>query len=404
VIQQWKGIGRKKQEARWNVVPKSRRAIQIRGKGRKRVLKGLALAGALSILVLGLARAFLPRPSVELRRTPWEYWPSPESAGVSEAALEDVLSHVRSLGTTGLMVLKGGKVLMEHGDLEAKGFMAEGRCSVLAMLYGRAVSEGTIDLSLTLEDLGVDDRPGLLPTEKGATIEDLLTNRSAVYHHTEFIDPTEGLPARGSVEPGTHFYLHSWACLAARVVYEILTERGFSQAVEEDLAVPLGLQDYTPKAYNPGHDRSRSLFTLFHLYLSTRDVARFGQLMLQEGEWEGQQLIPRDWVTRMITMVTPPDEVNPPTYKRMGLGFGYQWWVWPDSDPKSPYAGAYTYRADWGQYLTVLPKLDMVVAHQRFAGGYGRPDRSVSFREYLELLDRIVAAAVGPRAVSNGGS
>jgi len=323
---------------------------------------------------------------------------------VSGDALDDVLSHVLTLGTTSLMVLKEGKVLLEYGDLKAQGFMAEGRCSVLAMLYGKAVSEGTIDLSLTLEQLGVDDRPGLLPEEKRATLEDLLTNRSAVYHPTEFIDPTEGLPARGTVEPGTHFYFHSWACLAARVIYEMLTGRDFFQAVEEDLAVPLGLQDYTRRSHNPGHDRSRSRFTLFHLYISTRDVARFGQLLLQEGEWGGRQLIPRDWVARMTTMVTPPDGVNPPSYQRIGLGFGIQWWVWPDAGPESPYAGAFTYRGDWGQYLTVLPKLDMVVAHQRFAGWYGRPDRGVNFQEYLGLLDRIVAAATDPGPSVGGRS
>jgi CubicO group peptidase (beta-lactamase class C family) len=301
------------------------------------------------------------------------------------------------------MVVKRGKVLLEFGDLEARGFMAEGRCSVLAMLFGKAVSEGSIDLRLTLEELGIDDRPGLLPMERRATIEDLLTNRSAVYHPTEFIDPTEGLPARGSVEPGTHFYFHSWACLAARVIYEMLTERDFFQAVEEDLAVPLGLLDYTRRSHNAGQDRSRSLFTLFHLYFSTRDVARIGQLMLQNGDWEGQQLIPRGWVARMTTMVTPPAEVNPASYRQMGLGFGYQWWVWPESDPINPYAGAYTYRADWGQFLTVLPRLEMVVAHQRFAGWYGRPDRSVTAREYLELLNRIVAAAGDPGTRTAGG-
>jgi CubicO group peptidase (beta-lactamase class C family) len=130
-------------------------------------------------------------------------------------------------------------------------------------------------------------------------------------------------------------------------------------------AAQLRLLDFTRKNHNPGHDRWRSLFTLFHLYISTRDVARFGQLMLQKGEWEGRQLIPRDWVTRMTTMVTPPDEVNPARYQRMGLGFGYQ--------------------------VSVVG-----VAHQRFAGWYGRPDRSVSAREYLELLHRIVAATGDP--------
>ena len=369
-----------------------------RARDRKRkAQRKWALLTAATAVILAAAWFFVLRGPQGPRGVPWEYWPDAEAAGFSAAGLEEVLSHTRTLGTTGLMVVKGGKVLLEYGDVQARGFMAEGRCSVMAMLYGKPVSEGTIDLSLTLEELGIDDRGGLLPTERKATIEDLLTNRSAVYHPTEFIDPTRDLPARGSVEPGTHFYFHSWACLVARVIYTMLTDRDFFQAVGEDLAIPLGLQDFDWKRQHPGRDRSRSVFTLFHLYVSTRDVARFGQLMLQEGEWEGNQLVPREWVTRMTTLATPPEEVNPSAYQRLGLGFGYQWWVWPDLDPESPFAGAYTYRGDWGQYLSVLPKLDMVVAHQVFAGWYGAPERSVRFEEYLGLLDRIVVARNDPK-------
>jgi hypothetical protein len=340
---------------------------------KRKAQRGWVLVTAGTAVILAAVWFFFPGGSQGPRGVPWEYWPDAERAGFSAAGLEEVLSYARTIGTTGLMVVKGGKVLLDYGDTEARGFMAEGRCSVMAMLYGKPVSEGTIDLSSTLAELGIDDRGGLLPVEKKATIEDLLTNRSAVYHPTEFIDPTRDLPARGSVEPGTHFYFHSWACLAARVIYTMLTDRDFFQAVGEDLAIPLGLQDFDWRRQHPGRDRSRSVFTLFHLYVSARDVARFGQLMLQEGEWEGEQLVPGEWVTRMTTTVTPPNEVNPPAYQGLGLGFGYQWWVWPDLDPESPYAGAYTYRGDWGQYLSVLPQLDMVVAHQVFAGWYGAP-------------------------------
>jgi CubicO group peptidase (beta-lactamase class C family) len=339
---------------------------------------------------------FFPQGPRGPRGVPWEYWPDAEAAGFSAAGLEEVISYTRTIGTTGLMVVKGGKVVLEYGDIEARGFMAEGRASVMAMVYGKPVLDGTIDLSLTLEDLGIDDRGGLLPREKKATIEHLLTNRSGVYHPTEFIDPTRGLPPRGSVEPGSYFYFHSWGGLAAREIFTMLTGRDLLQAIGEDLGEPLGLQDFDWRRQRPSRDRSRSVFPLFHLYVSTRDVARFGQLMLQEGKWEGEQLIPRQWVERITTVVTPPEEVHPERYRDKGLGFGYQWWVWHEPDPNGPFVGAYTYIADWGQFLTVLPNLDMVVAHQVFAGWYGAPERSVSFEDYLGVLERIVAARDGP--------
>jgi CubicO group peptidase (beta-lactamase class C family) len=193
------------------------------------------------------------------------------------------------------------------------------------------------------------------------------------------------------VEPGSRFQFdNAWDGLALMPIYALLTGRTLFQAVGEDLGSPLGLQDFNWRRQNPGHERTRSNFTVYNFYMSTRDVARFGQLMLQKGEWKGQQLIPREWVKEMTAVVTPPEEVAPEEYRSRGLGFGYMWWAWPDLD--GPFCGAHTYMGSYGQYLSVLPQLDMVVAHQVFAGWYGPPDANVSWEEYRGILDRIVAA------------
>jgi len=353
------------------------------------------------VVVLSIGYRLFPRAP---RGEPWERWPSPEAAGCSVSGLDAALEEARRLGTTGLMVVKGGKVLLEHGDIEARGYMAAGRYSLVAMVFGKPVRDGTIDLDMTLADMGIDDRGGLLPREKKATIRDLLTFRSGVYHPSEFGEPRDA-PPRGSVEPGSRFHVeNSWDGLALMPVFELLSERTLFQAVGEDLGYPLGLQDFNWRRQNPGHERTRSNLTVYNFYVSTRDVARFGQLMLQKGEWKGQQLIPREWVDEMTTIVTPVAEVFPEEYRSRGMGYGYMWWVWEDPDPEGPFAGAYTYTGSYGQYLTVLPKLDMVVAHQVFAGWFGPPDVDISWDEYKGILDRIVAAAVGPRATSAGGS
>jgi len=339
------------------------------------------------ILVVYVAYRLFPRtPGGE----PWERWVSAEAAGYSQTGLEAVAEEAGRLGTTGLMVVTGGKVLLEHGDLDAIGYMAAGRYSLAAMVFGKPVLDGTIDLDVTLAELGIEDRGGLLPREKQATIRSLLTYRSGVYHSTEFGDPSQA-PPRGSVEPGSHFHFdNDWDGLVLMPIFELLTGRTLFQAVGEDLGYPLGLQDFNWRRQNPGHERTRSNFTIYNFYVSTRDVARFGQLMLQHGEWKGQQLIPREWVEEMTTAVTPQEEVFPEEYRNRGMDFGYMWWIWPDSD--GPFSGAYTYTGSYGQYLTVLPQLDMVVAHQVYAGWFGPPDADVSWEEYRELLDRIVAA------------
>ena len=162
----------------------------------------------------------------------------------------------------------------------------------------------------------------------------------------------------------------------------------------KDLAEPLALQDFNWKRQNPGHERTRSNFTVYNLYVSTRDVARLGQLMLQGGEWKGKQLIPREWVKEMTTLLTPAEELNPEEYRSREMGFGCMWWVWQDPDADGPFVGAYTYIGSYGQFLTVLPKLDMVVAHQVYAGWFGPPDADVSWEEFRGLLDLLVAAAI----------
>lgn len=105
----------------------------IRNKTRNDLKTGLKWA-LVMILALSVGyRLFLRAP----RGEPWERWASPEAAGYSAAGLEAALKEVRRLGTTGLMVIKGGKVLLEFGKLEARGYMAAGRYSIAAMVFGK---------------------------------------------------------------------------------------------------------------------------------------------------------------------------------------------------------------------------------------------------------------------------
>ena len=356
---------------------------------RKGLRKSYVVTSVLMVALSGLVLKLIQRVP---RGEAWERWPNADKAGYSASGLDEVLAYTRTLGTTGLMVVSCGKELLQYGDVEARGYLAGGRFAIMALAYGAPVADGTVDLGKTLDELGIDDRPPLLPIEKKATLRDLLTHRSGVYHETPWGRNAEGTPARGSVEPGSYFYDHSWGGFAARGIFELLTGRDLLQVIGEDLAAPLGLQDFKWWRQPPGHDRSRSEFTAFNLYMSTRDIARFGQLMLQDGVWKDRQLVPAEWVDRITTIVTPPDELHPVELRDNGLGAGYDWWAWYDPDPDGPYAGAYTYLGAYGQYLSVLPSLHMVVAHQVYAGWYGAPRRSVAWTEYVGILDRLVAA------------
>ena len=88
----------------------------------------------------------------------------------------------RNMGTTGLMIIVHGREAFQYGDIKEVSYIASCRKSVLSMMYGNYVAKGVIDLTQTVGDLEIQDVGGLLPIEKTATVLDLITARSGVYH------------------------------------------------------------------------------------------------------------------------------------------------------------------------------------------------------------------------------
>ena len=132
-------------------------------------------------------------------------------------------------------------------------------------------------------------------------------------------------------------------------------------------------------------------------------MARIGLLMLREGQWAGKQVVSKEWIGRITSLYTPMNEMNPPNYRALGSGYrwgyGYMWWVWDAPNSPGPFRGAYTGMGAGGQYITVLPELDMVVAHktntsQLSPHGNGKRMRSVTTREYDATLRILISAAV----------
>ncbi len=298
----------------------------------------------------------------------WEH----ETNDLSPETFRAVEAFVHTLDTTGLMVVEHGRVIYEYGDVKKLSYIASVRKSVLSMLYGPYVADGKIRLDATLKDLGMSDVGGLLPIEERAKVIDLITARSGVYHPVEEIDDPMA-PKRGSKEPGTYWFYNAWDFNVADAIFEQMTGKDVYDALRDDLAIPIGMQDFKRKVqYQLVLPRSQYPFK--HMVLSTRDMARLGLLMLRQGQWRGRQIIPAEWVSRSTRVRTPATEMQD-----SDLGYGYLWWVWEDAS--GPYHGAYTATGSFGQFITVLPALDMVVAHKTL------PTGNVKAGRYLRLLD-----------------
>jgi len=306
-------------------------------------------------------------------RVPGAEWESakPESMGYSAARLEAVRAWIKAQQTTAMMVVVHGKVIFEYGDLKLVSKVASVRKSVLSMLYGNYVFSGKIDLGKTVKQLGLDDKEPFLPIEEKATLEQLLTARSGIYIASGNKQLDALTPKRGSEYPGSHYVYNNWDFDAAFTAFEKLTEKNVYEALQTDLAVPIGMQDYDPKAQKKLP--TVSVHPEYAMYLSTRDMARLGQLALRYGEWNGKQLVPADWIRYSTSIITPFDELNPTSLHVRGRpdrwAYGSLWWVWdapvfPGSTYNGPLQGAYSAMGSGGQYITVIPFEDMVIVHK----------------------------------------
>jgi CubicO group peptidase (beta-lactamase class C family) len=232
----------------------------------------------------------------------------------------------------------------------------------------------------------MDDVGGLLDIEKQATIHDLITARSGVYHPASNSgDNLADAPERGSQRPGEYMLYSNWDFNAAGAVFERETGVDIYDSLEEQLAVPLGFQDWDRSAQRKSGNLEISRNPAYHMWISTRDMARIGYLMLREGRWENKQIVPQDWVRRISSVVTPLEEMNPVRRRDGYFGYGCMWWVLDGPRTVGTFEGAYTARGAVGQWITVMPAVDLVIAHKTNSV-YRRNTSWESWQRFIELM------------------
>ena len=92
----------------------------------------------------------------------------------------------------------------------------------------------------------------------------------------------ENFLERGSVEPGEYFVYNNWDFNVAGHILELYTQKSIYEELENQFAKPLGFQDWNIKNQRKSGNKSKSQYKAYHIYLSTRDMAKLGQLMLNK--------------------------------------------------------------------------------------------------------------------------
>lgn len=320
-------------------------------------------------------------------RTPVARW--------STAGLEALSQRALAMGVRALVVLTEGQSVLSVGDVATPYRVASVRKSFLSALFGIAVEKRSIDLDSSLSSLGVDDYQELSATEKTATVRQLLQSRSGIYlpAGAESGAAAASRPPRGSHAPGAHWWYNNWDFNALGEIYQRVTNQGLYTAMEHLLFRPLGFQDLDPTThlrliYSPNAPR----FPAYDMMLSARDMAKFGQMYLDEGRHREQQLVPARWVTestRAYSVTGHPDGA-------LFSGYGYMWWVTAEparengSDIPVP---SYTAAGLGGRFIAILPTLRTVLATQPLTDPSPTP-REIAERGALsKLVAQLIAAS-----------
>jgi CubicO group peptidase (beta-lactamase class C family) len=345
------------------------------------------LRAAMTLLALAWTTVALAQTPPRYPGAVWDEL-TPAQSGWSAKGLADAEEWSRAIGSSAVVIVQHGAIVGAWGDVDADLGLHSVRKSLLSALIGVAAEKGRINLTATMAELGIDDNPpALTPTEKQATVLDLLEARSGVYHaaNYETHDMAAKRPPRGSHPPGTFWYYNNWDFNALGAIYEHSVGTPVFTAFAQQIAAPLEMQDFDPakckSVGGPG-----SIYAAYVFYASARDLARFGLLYLRHGRWGDKQLVPAEWVDRSTKAYSSTDN---------HLGYGFLWWIVPP-DPPSALAfpsGAFFALGNGGQFVIVIPAYDLVVVHlARIKRDASSDQQGVSLSQMSRLLTLILKA------------
>jgi CubicO group peptidase (beta-lactamase class C family) len=309
----------------------------------------------------------------------------PEQVGWSSSKLEAINELIEQSGYATVMAVYDGKVFFTWGDVTRNYECHSIRKPFLNSLYGIYTANGNINLNATLEDLDIDDiPPSLTHEEKQATVRELLQSRSGVYHEAaaEADIMIQMRPERSSHPHGTFFYYNNWDFNALGTIFEQETGKKIFEEFKEKIADPIGMQDFSLDNCHYQLESNKSMHPAYTFRMSTRDMARFGVLYQQNGNWDGKQLVPADWISESTQVYSIEDSAS-------GLGYGYLWNVVPKSSHVAVQLGFdfYFHTGIGVHALIIIPGLKLVIVERYDTdGNWVEPEDMIGFQIGLEII------------------
>ncbi|UWQ13760.1 beta-lactamase family protein [Aliiroseovarius sp. M344] len=336
-----------------------------------------------------MERAFLTKA---MSRGTGEVSPLPVGAPITLP--EGAQDWITDRAVTALVVLKDGEVRHESYHLgtspEDRRISWSVAKSFLSALTGIVLEQGAI---ASLDDPVERYVPELKGSAyEGATLRNVLNMSSGVVFNEDYLDFNSDINRMGRVlalgqsmddfaaglsvtfaAPGETWKYVSIDTHIVGMVIRGATGQTIPDLLERYIVQPMGFEA-DPLYITDGHGAA---FVLGGLNLRARDYARFGQMFLQGGTWNGTQIVPADWVAASTTPSAPTASGE--------QKYGYQWWMAPDAPE-----GEYFARGIYGQYIFIDSARGVVIA----TNGADRGFREDGINDTNIAMFRAIAASM----------
>ncbi|EED33344.1 beta-lactamase class C family protein [gamma proteobacterium NOR5-3] len=297
--------------------------------------------------------------------------------------------------TLSLLIIHKGKIIHERYadgiDQSTRTRTWSTAKSIGATLIGLQVDAGTMSLDAPV---AIDWLPAVSGGEdprKAITLRHLLNMSSGLYPVDSFkmeyatgsglaywagASSVDGARNRGLIRrPGSFWEYENYDTLLAIKAFKdsLPSERAYHEFPRKRLLDRLGMRNTLLST-----DRFGDFILSSQVYTNARDLGRFGLLYLNEGMWNGERLISKDWITFSRTPA--------PASASRGHDYGAQWWLVPDDRKGEVPAGAYSTAGNRGQYVIIDPDHDLVIVRRGLDYGKQGFNRWDLLREVLKAF------------------
>jgi len=312
-----------------------------------------SLCSALSVCSITLANA-TESTSTALPRS------TPEAQGISSAAILDFVQAADKQ-----VDAMHSFMLVRHGHVVAEGWWSPFAAQTPHSMYslsksftstavGLAIAEGKLSLDDPVLKFFPEDAPANPGDNlKAMRVRDLLRMNTGQHADDmakfsfESGEPLVKLFLSMPVahKPGTHFWYNTPGTFMCSAIVQKVSGQTVFDYLKPRLFEPLGIENPTWEM------KQQYTFGGSGLHIRTEDIAKFGQLYLQRGQWGGKQLVPASWIDTATAMQTSNGS-NPAS--DWDQGYGYQFWRCRP--------GCYRGDGAFGQFCIVIPEKDAVIA------------------------------------------